>query len=102
MNVSLNWLSALLGRNLDPGDVAHRLAMLGAGVEAVEPLHQDLGDVVVGLVETVEPHPNADPLSLCLVNTGGTRVEVVCGAPNVKAGAKYPYAPEGATLPGGF
>ena len=102
MNVSLNWLSALLGRNLDPGDVAHRLAMLGAGVEAVEPLHQDLGDVVVGLVETVEPHPNADRLSLCLVNTGGTRVEVVCGAPNVKAGAKYPYAPEGATLPGGF
>lgn len=102
MNVSLNWLSALLGRKLDAGDVAHRLAMLGAGVEAVEPLHQDLGDVVVGLVEKVDRHPNADRLSLCLVNTGAAQVEVVCGAPNVKAGAKYPYAPEGATLPGGL
>ncbi len=102
MNVSLNWLSALLGRELDPGDVAHRLAMLGAGVEALEPLHQDLGDVIVGLVERVERHPNADRLSLCLVNTGAAQVEVVCGASNVKAGAKYPYAPEGATLPGGL
>src|SRR5574341_8528 len=102
MNVSLNWLSTLLGRKLDANDVAHRLAMLGAGVEAVEPLHQDLGDVVVGLVEKVERHPNADRLSLCLVNTGAAQVEVVCGAPNVKAGAKYPYAPEGATLPGGL
>ncbi len=102
MNVSINWLSAILGRPLDPDDVAHRLAMLGAGVEAVERLHQDLGDVVVGLVETVQPHPNADRLSLCLVNTGAGQVEVVCGAPNVKAGAKYPYAPEGATLPGGL
>ena len=102
MNVSLNWLSALLGRELDADDVAHRLAMLGAGVEAVEPLHQDLGDVVVGQGEKVERHPNADRLSLCLVNTGTAQVEVVCGAPNVKAGAKYPYAPEGATLPGGL
>jgi phenylalanyl-tRNA synthetase beta chain len=102
MNISLNWLSALLGRELDADDVAHRLAMLGAGVEAIEPLHQDLGEVVVGLVERVERHPNADRLSLCLVNTGAAQVEVVCGAPNVKAGAKYPYAPEGATLPGGL
>jgi phenylalanyl-tRNA synthetase beta chain len=102
MNVSLNWLSALLGRELDAQDVAHRLAMLGAGVEAVEPLHQDLGEVLVGLVETVQAHPNADRLSLCLVNTGSAQVEVVCGAPNVTAGRKYPYAPEGATLPGGL
>jgi len=102
VNVSLNWLSALLNRTLDADDVAQRLAMLGAGVEAVEPLHQDLGDVIVGLVENVGPHPNADRLSLCLVNTGSAQVEVVCGAPNVKAGAKYPYAPEGATLPGGL
>ncbi len=102
MNVSLNWLSALLGRPLEAEDVAHRLAMLGAGVEAIEPLHQDLGDVVVGLVETVRAHPNADRLSLCLVNTGAGQVEVVCGAPNVTAGRKYPYGPEGATLPGGL
>jgi phenylalanyl-tRNA synthetase beta subunit len=47
MNVSINWLSALLGAELDPDDVAHRLAMLGAPVESIEPVHQDLGDIVI-------------------------------------------------------
>ena len=59
-------------------------------------------DAAVARVEAAWPHPNADRLSLCLVNTGTAQVEVVCGAPNVKAGARYPYAPEGATLPGGM
>ena len=102
MNVSLNWLSDLLGRRLDADDVAHRLAMLGVGVEAVAQLHRDLGDVIVALVESVQRHPNADRLSLCVVNAGAGPIEVVCGAPNVTAGRKYPYAPVGATLPGGL
>ncbi len=102
MNVSLNWLSALLARPLDADDVDRRLTMLGVGVEAVERLHQDLGEVVVGLVESAQRHPNADRLSLCVVNAGGGPIEVVCGAPNVTAGRKYPYAPVGATLPGGL
>ena len=102
MIASLNWLSALLGRPLEAADTAHRLTMLGATVDAVEQIHHDLGDVVVGVVERVEPHPNADRLSLCLVQAGAAPVEVVCGAPNVRAGAKYPFAPVGATLPGGL
>lgn len=101
MNVSLNWLSDMLGRRLDPPEVAHRLSMLGAGVEAIEPLHRELSGILVGLVEEVKPHPNADRLTLCRVNTGPSSFEVVCGAPNVTAGKKYPYAPPGATLPGG-
>ena len=102
MIASLNWLSALLGQRLDADDTARQLTMLGATVDAVEPVHQDLADVVVGLVEQVEPHPNADRLSLCLVRAGAAPVEVVCGAPNVRPGAKYPFAPVGATLPGGL
>ncbi|GIW50739.1 MAG: phenylalanine--tRNA ligase beta subunit [Gemmatimonadales bacterium] len=102
MNVSINWLSDMLGRKLDPADAAHRLAMLGAGVEAIEPLHRELSGILVGLVEEVKPHPNADRLTLCRVNAGESTVEVVCGAPNVTAGKKYPYAPEGAALPGGM
>lgn len=102
MNVSVNWLSALLSRAIDPEDAAHRLAMLAAPVDAIEPLHRELGDVIVGLVERVERHPNADRLTLCRVNNGREVVEVVCGAPNVAAGAKYPYAPDGAVLPGGL
>ncbi|MFB3069946.1 MAG: phenylalanine--tRNA ligase subunit beta [Gemmatimonadales bacterium] len=102
MNVSLNWLSALLGTELDPSDVAHKLAMLGAPVESVTPLHQDLGDIIVAEVERVEPHPDADRLTLCYVNNGVEVVEVVCGAPNVEAGKRYPYAAVGTVLPGGM
>lgn len=103
MILSRRWLEAMLGRALDPRDLEHRLSMLGAPVENVVPLHQDLGDVLIAEVLEVKKHPNADRLSLCVVNAGGASpVEVVCGAPNVQAGKKYPYAPVGAVLPGGF
>jgi phenylalanyl-tRNA synthetase beta chain len=102
VNVSLNWLTALLGRELDADEVSHRLTLLGAAVEGVERLNAELGDVIVGLVEEVGPHPDADRLSLCRVSDGREVRDVVCGATNVRAGRKYPYAPAGAVLPGGF
>ncbi len=103
MIVSRRWLEALLGRPLDAREVADRLAMLCAPVDAVTPLHQDLGDVLIGRVLEVKRHPDADRLSLCSVDVGGAApVEVVCGAPNVQAGKAYPFAPVGATLPGGL
>ncbi len=103
MIVSRRWLEALLGRPLDAHEVAEQLTEHAAAVDAVLPLHQDLGDVLVGRVLEVKPHPNADRLSLCLVDAGdGRPVEVVCGAPNVQAGKTYPYAPVGAVLPGGL
>jgi len=76
--------------------------MLGAPVEGIEVLNPDLEDVIVGLVERAEQHPNADRLTLCRVSDGTEIHEVVCGAPNVRKGAKYPYARAGATLPGGL
>jgi len=103
MIVSRRWLEALLDRPLDARDTAERLTMHVAPVDAVVPLHQDLGDIVVARVLEVKPHPNADRLTLCLVDAGGAGgpVEVVCGARNVQAGKSYPYAPVGALLPGG-
>ena len=102
MNVSLRWIEDFLRRKLDPADVTERLAMLGAPVDAVEALHADLGEIVVAQVEAVEPHPNADRLRVCTVNDGGLeRRTVVCGAPNVAAGRKYPFARVGATIPRG-
>jgi phenylalanyl-tRNA synthetase beta chain len=102
MIVSRRWLEALLGRALDAKDVAERLGMLCAPVDAVVPLHQDLRDVLVARVLEVKPHPNADRLTLCLVDAGGAApLEVVCGAPNVQAGKTYPFALVGAVLPGG-
>src|SRR5712691_11206974 len=103
MIVSRRWLEALLGRPLDGQDVADRLARQVAPVDGVVPIHQDLRDVLVGRVLEVRQHPNADRLSLCLVDAGGGQpLEVVCGAPNVQAGKSYPFAPVGATLPGGL
>jgi phenylalanyl-tRNA synthetase beta chain len=102
MNISRRWLEDFLRRPLDAHELVGKLAMLGAPVDAVEPLHTGLADIRVGLVETVAPHPNADRLRLCDVNDGsGTPKHVVCGAPNVAAGRKYPFAAVGATVPHG-
>ena len=104
MIVSRRWLEALLGRPLEARELEARLVQLGVPVEAIVPLHQDLGDILVARVLEVQPHPNADRLTLCSVDPGGSGgpVAVVCGAPNVQTGKKYPYAPVGAVLPGGF
>jgi len=103
MIVSRRWLEALLGRPLEGKDVADRLARQVAPVDGVVPIHQDLRDVLVARVLEVKQHPNADRLSLCVVDAGGAApLEVVCGAPNVQAGKAYPFAPAGATLPGGL
>ena len=104
MIVSRRWLEALLSRPLQGRDVADRLARQVAPVDAVVPIHQDLRDVVIARVREVRPHPNADRLTLCLVDAGGggAPLEVVCGASNVQAGKTYPFAPVGAVLPGGL
>jgi phenylalanyl-tRNA synthetase beta chain len=103
MNVSRRWLEDFLRRPLDARDLAERLTMLGAPVDGVQPLHDDLADVLVAVVEEVRPHPNADRLRVCAVNRGNSEsLNVVCGASNVTAGRKYPFAPVGATLPGGL
>jgi len=102
MNVSRRWLEAFLRRPLEAADVARRLAAQGAAVDAIEPLHPGLEQVLVALVTEVRAHPNADRLRLCDVDDGsGTLRHVVCGAPNVTAGVKYPFAPVDSTLPGG-
>jgi phenylalanyl-tRNA synthetase beta chain len=103
VNVSRKWLEAFLGRTLDPAAVGERLAMLGAPVDDTVQQHVGLEPIVVALVEEVRPHPNADRLRLCLVNDGSEeRRHVVCGAPNVAAGRKYPFIRVGSILPGGL
>jgi phenylalanyl-tRNA synthetase beta chain len=104
MILSRRWLESLLGRALDVRDVERLLTERVSPVEEITPLHQELGDVLVGRVLEVRPHPNADRLHLCLVDAGATGgpLEVVCGAPNVAAGKAYPFAPVGAVLPGGL
>jgi phenylalanyl-tRNA synthetase beta chain len=103
MRVSRRWLEAFLQRPLEVRDLVPRLAMLGAPPDAVEPLAAGLGPVVVGLVTSVAPHPNADRLRVCQVDVGsGPPRQVVTGAPNVAEGRRYPFAGVGVTLPGGL
>jgi phenylalanyl-tRNA synthetase beta chain len=103
VNASLRWLSELLGTPLAPAEVRDRLAMLGAPVDAMESLHAELAGVVVGLVLEAQRHPNADRLSVTRVDAGGPApLSVVCGAPNVAAGKRYPFASVGTVLPGGL
>ena len=103
MNISLRWLRDFLRRDLDAADVTDRLAMLGAPVDAAEPLHAELAPFVVGRVLEVGPHPDpkATKVRLTKVDDGtGEPLSVVCGAPNVAAGKRYPFARLGTQMPG--
>ncbi len=103
MNLSRSWLEAFLGRSLDAAEVAHRLAMRAAPTDEIADLHAALEPIVVGRVEEARAHPNADRLSVCLVDDGsGEPRHVVCGAPNVKTGGYYPFIRVGDELPGGM
>jgi phenylalanyl-tRNA synthetase beta chain len=102
MRISLNWLKEYIDIEHSPEDLAHLLTMTGLEVEGVESVGQSLDDIIVAKIITIVKHPNADRLTNCLVDTGKEQVPVVCGAPNVKVGAKVAMAVPGVTLPGGI
>ncbi len=103
MRISVQWLSEWLGGSVPaPRELAARLTMAGLEIEGVEAAAPPLPGVIVGeIVERVK-HPDADTLSVCQVNTGTETVQIVCGAPNARAGMKAPLATVGAKLPGGM
>lgn len=102
MKISLEWISKFIDiSGIEIDDLAHQLTM--AGLEVEEVIHLDkVENVVVGKVLKREQHPDADKLSVCLVDDGSEQVNVVCGAPNVTEGMVIPFAKVGAVLPGGF
>jgi phenylalanyl-tRNA synthetase beta chain len=103
MNISRRWLEAFLRQPIDAREAASTLGMLGAPVDAIEPLAEHLAPFVVGRVLSVRQHPDADKLRVTTVDDGsGTIWNVVCGAPNVEAGKSYPFARLGTTMPGGL
>lgn len=103
MNASYEWLREFTDFDLSPVELRDVITNRAATVDEVLPLRADLADVVVGLVVEAKPHPNSDHLWVTKVDAGtGELLDVVCGAPNVQVGIKYPFAPSGATLPGGL
>ncbi len=106
MNASHRWLSAFLpGISLTVERMRDIITARCCTVDEIVRLREDLADVVIGRVVEAAPHPNSDHLWVTRVDAGlpdGELLDVVCGAPNVRAGAVYPFAPAGSTLPGGL
>jgi phenylalanyl-tRNA synthetase beta chain len=102
VKITYHWMREFVPLNVSPAELASRLTLAGLEVEAVTPVAPPFSGVVVGEVIECGRHPDAEKLSLCKVTTDGTnRLQIICGAPNVRAGLKVAVAMVGAELPGG-
>ncbi|KAF0096695.1 MAG: phenylalanyl-tRNA synthetase beta chain [Rhodospirillaceae bacterium] len=100
MKFTLSWLKEHLETDATLVEVRDTLTMLGLEVESLTDPAEALKGFVVGYVVEAVQHPNADRLRVCKVDTGGTVVQVVCGAPNARTGMKGIFAPTGSYIPG--
>ncbi len=99
MKVSISWLKELVELKDDIDELTEKLSMTGFEVEAVEDLSKQAKNVVVGYVDEVKQHPNAEKLKICTVDVGSTKkLSIVCGAPNIKADIHVLVAKVGAYL----
>jgi len=84
MKVSVSWLKNLVEFNNDIGELAEKLSMTGFDVESLEDLSDQAKNVVIGFVDKITPHPNAEKLKVCSVDVGlPKKLSIVCGASNV-------------------
>jgi phenylalanyl-tRNA synthetase beta chain len=100
MKFTLSWLKEHLDTKASVGEIADTLTRIGLEVEEVLDPATALRDFRVAQVLKCEKHPNADQLSVCEVDTGAERLQVVCGAPNARTGLKGVFAPVGSYVPG--
>ena len=97
MKVPLSWLKEYVNITVPVKELAHRVTMAGTEVAEIATVG-GWENCYVGYVTKVEPHPNADRLTLCSVDIGGEQMKVVCGAPNVAESQKIAFAKVGAEL----
>lgn len=102
MKLSENWLRERVELSADHDTLVERLNMIGHEVEDDTSLGAGLQGVVVARILACDKHPQADRLKVCRVDAGGETMQIVCGAPNARAGLIAPLAKIGATLPGGL
>jgi phenylalanyl-tRNA synthetase beta chain len=100
MKLSENWLREFVNPKLTTDELVEQLTMAGLEVDGVTPVASEFSKVVVGELLEVNPHPDADKLVVCKVSGGDETHQVVCGAPNARAGIKVPFALVGAKLAG--
>ena len=100
MKFTLNWLKDHLETNSSLDEILDKLTLIGLEVEEVVNPAESLSNFVIAKIETAEKHPDADKLQVCTVNNGNETMQVVCGAPNAKAGLVGVFAPVGTYVPG--
>ncbi|HVJ48923.1 phenylalanine--tRNA ligase subunit beta [Desulfitobacterium sp.] len=101
MKVSLEWLSEFINVKVPAEELAEILTRGGIEIGGIEHLNQGLETILVGEIERMEHHPNADKLWVCEVNLGSQNVQIVTGAQNLLIKDKVPVATHGTTLPTG-
>jgi len=101
MRASIKWLKDYISITQAPESLADKLTMAGIPVAAVECLGMNIHNVVSGKILEVNPHPDADRLSVCKITVGTDKVTIVTGATNVRSGQIVPVALIGAKLPSG-
>jgi phenylalanyl-tRNA synthetase beta chain len=102
MKISEQWLREWVNPQVDTEALGHQLTMAGLEIEAIEAVAGDFSGVIVAEILQADPHPDADKLQVCRVDTGSGEVQIVCGAANARAGLKAPLATVGGILPGDF
>jgi phenylalanyl-tRNA synthetase beta chain len=101
MKFTLSWLREHLDTDHSLAELADKLTMIGLEVEHLDDKATALAPYVIARVVEAKPHPNADRLRVCMVDTGtGAPVQVVCGAPNARTGMTGVFVPPGAFIPG--
>ena len=100
MKFTISWLKRHLDTNASVDDIAYALADLGLEVEGIENPMARLADFTIGKVLTAEKHPDADKLKVCQVDTKDGPTQIICGAPNARAGITVVIASPGTYVPG--
>src|ERR1700755_3660907 len=98
MKFSENWLRSLVDLSADTATLERRFNMIGHEVESLEKLGVSLDGVLVAEIVSCEKHPQADKLQVCKVSIGNEQLQIVCGAPNARAGLKAPLGASGAEV----
>ena len=102
MNTALSWIKAYVpDLDVTAQEYTDAMTLTGTKVEGFECLDKNLEKIVVGQIVSIERHPDADKLIVCQVDIGKETIQIVTGAPNVKAGDKIPVVLDGGKVAGG-
>jgi len=102
LKISLNWLKSYIQLDgISTEEIVEKLTMSGLEVEDYIDQNKIYSGIVVGLIKEVKKHPNADKLTVCIVNDGNSDFQVICGAPNVSEGQNIVFAKIGSIIPNG-